>query len=88
MDKDTAPQVRSAAEGLKSGDIAEILHQFSQPLTAIDNYAQTGSCMLDDGLVDPQRLKELFNRISAQSARCVQLSQALRACIDDNSSGS
>lgn len=81
MDRHTTREYSTVGE--QGGeDITQILHQLNQPLTAIHNYAQTGSYMLENGLQDPQQLKELFNKITAQSDRCVQLSRNLQACID------
>ena len=57
---------------------ADTLHQLNQPLTAINNYAQAGSALLAAGQVDPDRLRELFDKIAGQSARTFDISRELR----------
>lgn len=59
-------------------ELLDILHQLNQPLTAINNYAQAGSAMLAAGHCDPARLRELFDKISDQSARSFEISKSLR----------
>lgn len=74
----------SPKQGLVSGasdsrvEISQILHKLNQPLTAINNYAQAGSYMLENGVPDLERLKELFTKIASQSARSFEISQELR----------
>ena len=61
-----------------SRPITDLLHELNQPLTAINNYAQAGSAMLAAGQADPQRLRELFDKIADQSVRSVAISKELR----------
>jgi hypothetical protein len=74
--KEISPESGSA-EGAGKAEIRRLLHQFNQPLTAISNYAQAGSHLIDNGLEDPARLKELFDKIVAQCNRTFVLSQEL-----------
>lgn len=71
----TLGNVTSARSG--GDELRRLLHQFNQPLTAIGNYAQAGCHMIDNGQVDPARLKELFEKIARQSGRTIALSQEL-----------
>lgn len=54
-----------------------LLHQLNQPLTAISNYALAGCQLIDQNMVDPNRLRELFDKIARQSSRATLLSREL-----------
>jgi signal transduction histidine kinase len=58
-------------------DLARIIHDLNQPLTAINNYAQAGCFMIERGVPDPDRLQELFEKIARQSSRTFEISQQL-----------
>lgn len=57
--------------------LARDLHDLNQPLSAINNYAQAGLQLIDNGRGDIARLKDLFSKIVAQSARGTALSQQM-----------
>jgi len=67
----------------KHAAVNKLLHDLNQPLTAISNYAQTGSLMLANGEVDPVRLKELFGKITEQCNRTNLLSQELGKAVTE-----
>jgi hypothetical protein len=69
---------RGAGDGVR-----RLLHDFNQPLTAIGNYAQAGSQLIDKGLSDTARLKELFEKIALQCGRTNTLSQELRKAVSE-----
>lgn len=62
-------------------ELSRLFHDLNQPLSAINNYAQAGTHLIDNGLGDPERLKELFAKIAAQSSRAATLAQELRATV-------
>lgn len=64
-----------------SDEVRRLLHQLNQPLTAISNYARAGSHLIDNGIADAVRMKELFEKIAAQSGRTAALSQDLGAAV-------
>jgi hypothetical protein len=61
--------------------VHRLLHQLNQPLTAISNYARAGIQLIDNGMTDAARMKELFEKIATQSGRTTALSQDLGAAI-------
>lgn len=63
---------------------AQLLHDLNQPLSAINNYAHAGSHLIDSGLADPQRMKELFKKISTQCERATELSQQMGKVLAHN----
>ena len=60
-------------------ELAALFHDLNQPLSAINNYAQAGTQLIDNGLADTAKLRELFGKIVAQCARASTLGQQLRA---------
>jgi hypothetical protein len=62
-------------------DLSRRFHDLNQPLSAISNYAQAGSHLIDNGMADTAKLKELFGKIVAQSARAATLGQELREAV-------
>lgn len=56
---------------------SQLLHDLNQPLAAINNYAQAGSHLINNGKADPALLQELFSKIVVQSSRAAVLSQEL-----------
>ncbi len=68
---------QAAKPGSEMDDLAKVIHQLNQPLTAINNYAQAGCFMIEHGVPDPERLLELFEKIASQSSRTFEISQEL-----------
>ncbi|MDY6982568.1 MAG: histidine kinase dimerization/phospho-acceptor domain-containing protein [Pseudomonadota bacterium] len=66
------------SQGSLLAEISTLLHDLNQPLSAITNYAQAGSHLIANGAADTERLKGLFDKIAAQSARAAAISQELR----------
>jgi hypothetical protein len=69
-----------------SPTLSKLLHDLNQPLSAINNYAQAGSQLIDSGMADLPRLKDLFAKIVAQSSRATGLSQQLGDVVKAQSS--
>jgi C4-dicarboxylate-specific signal transduction histidine kinase len=57
--------------------LRRLLHDCNQPLTAIGNYAQAGCQLIDQGLSDPARLRQLFEKIAQQGDRASALTREL-----------
>ena len=72
-----AAESRTIADNVASTEVHVLLHQLNQPLTAISNYARAGSQLIESGMADTARLKELFEKIATQSGRTTALSQEL-----------
>jgi hypothetical protein len=72
---------KGATSDVTSKEVHRLLHQLNQPLTAISNYARAGIQLIDNGLADTARMKELFEKIAAQSARTTASSQDLGAAV-------
>ena len=68
----------------EANDLGQVIHKLNQPLTAINNYAQAGCQLIENGLSDPERLKELFGKIAAQSLRTIEISQQLQQVVQDS----
>ncbi len=66
------PKTAGSGEGPA---LSRLLHDLRQPLSAINTYAQAGAQLIDNGMADTARLKELFGKIIAQSERATALSQ-------------
>lgn len=62
---------------MQRSPVAQLLHDLNQPLSAINTYAQAGVQLIDNGMDDTARLRELFGKIVAQCARANALSQEL-----------
>ena len=62
---------------MQRSPVAQLLHDLNQPLSAISTYAQAGVQLIDNGMADTARLKDLFGKIAAQCARANALSQEL-----------
>jgi C4-dicarboxylate-specific signal transduction histidine kinase len=58
-------------------ELRRLLHLLNQPLTAIGNYAEAGRQLIDQGMSDPARLQELFEKIARQSSRAGVIAQDL-----------
>ncbi len=56
-------------------ELRRLLHLLNQPLTAIGNYAEAGRQLIDKGMSDPARLRELFEKIARQSSRATSVAQ-------------
>ena len=69
----------AAARDALPPELATLFHDLNQPLSAINNYAQAGTQLIDNGLADTAKLRELFGKIVAQCARATTLGQQLRA---------
>jgi C4-dicarboxylate-specific signal transduction histidine kinase len=73
--------------GEKAGDagaktaVAQLLHDLNQPLSAVNTYAQAGMQLIDNGMDDTARLKELFGKIAAQAARATALGQEIGKAV-------
>lgn len=65
----------------RQGGLNQLVHDLKQPLTAIGNYAKAGSYLIDAGLSDTARLKELFEKIAVQCERGTCLSRELGAAV-------
>jgi|GEM_PF-1163162 Signal transduction histidine kinase regulating C4-dicarboxylate transport system len=61
-----------------AADFDQRLHQLNQPLTAIGNYAEAGCRFIDQGLEDPARLRQIFEKIVQQSERARTLAHEIR----------
>lgn len=66
----------------QSPPLSRLLHDLNQPLSAINTYTQAGCHLLDQGMADPARLKDLFTKIAAQAARATALSQDMRKVMN------
>src|SRR6187549_1264184 len=88
-DKTMAPPALSSNEaptaggGIAYSDVHRLLHQLNQPITAIGNYAQAGIQLIDQGMSDSARLKELLEKIAAQSARTTACSHDLSLAVSE-----
>lgn len=57
--------------------LSQLVHDLNQPLSAIANYAQAASQLIDKGMTDPARLQQLFEKIASQCDRATALSQEI-----------
>ncbi|MEY4642899.1 MAG: hypothetical protein RLZZ227_2893 [Pseudomonadota bacterium] len=57
--------------------LSRLTHDLNQPLSAINNYAQAGIQLIDNGMGDLPRLKQLLEKIAAQCGRATALSQEI-----------
>ncbi len=78
----------AGTSGAADTQVLRLIHEFSQPLTAISNYAQAGSHLIDKGLADTARLRELFEKIVSQCTRTFVISRELNEVINRQESGS
>jgi C4-dicarboxylate-specific signal transduction histidine kinase len=61
--------------------LSQLVHDLNQPLSAISTYAHAGKHLIDNGIHDPQRLKELFGKIATQCGRATTLSHQLGKAV-------
>ncbi|MDP1931625.1 MAG: hypothetical protein Q8L60_09230 [Gammaproteobacteria bacterium] len=78
MSNRQVPQQMGAAEVSR---LIFLLHELSQPLTAIQNYAHAGCAMLASDNADHTVLLSLFEKISEQSLRGNRTSNELSALV-------
>lgn len=71
----------AVTSGAADAQVLRLIHEFSQPLTAISNYAQAGRHLIDKGLGDTERLRELFDKIVTQCTRTFIINRALSEVI-------
>ncbi len=71
----------------QSASLSQLVHDLNQPLSAVSTYAQAGIHMIDNGLADTARLKELFGKIATQCGRATALSQELGKAVKAPFSG-
>jgi phosphoglycerate-specific signal transduction histidine kinase len=64
-----------------SAPLSQLVHDLNQPLSAISTYAHAGKHLVDNGIHDPQRLKELFGKIATQCGRATLLSHQLGKAV-------
>ena len=60
---------------------AGFAHELNQPLTAINSYSNAGTRRIESGNSEEQKLKELFKKISASSARAADIIAHLRMML-------
>jgi signal transduction histidine kinase len=58
--------------------LAQLVHDLNQPLSAINNYAQAGIQLIDNGLANDARLKDLLGKIAQQCQRATALGGEIR----------
>jgi two-component system, LuxR family, sensor kinase FixL len=65
---------------------AGIAHEINQPLTAIAMYARTGVRLLDAGIPDPGRFRDLLEKLNAQSLRAGEVIDRIQALVRNRDS--
>jgi PAS domain S-box-containing protein len=60
---------------------AGIAHEVNQPLTAVANYSRVARRLLEEQLIDKEKLIELLDKINTQSARASEVIQRMRSYV-------
>lgn len=76
-----SPGGTAASQAALAPELSRLFHDLNQPLSAIGNYAQAGTQLIDNGMTDVAKLRELFGKIAAQCARATALGQELRKAV-------
>jgi two-component system sensor histidine kinase TtrS len=64
------------------GEMASgIAHELNQPLAAIVNYAQGGLLALDGGVIAPEELSDILQRVAQQAQRAGEIIRQLRRFV-------
>ncbi len=59
----------------------ELVHELSQPLSALTHYAETCAAMIGQTDADTAQLAEPIREIAAQARRCIAMVQGIRAMV-------